>query len=210
MTRVKLYREVKIAGRIKSIAIIIVAVILLSTLSFKLILKFKPSLRYSLFGGEVTISPEDIQFWVEKREQESYYRVCARYLKNLETEMQGFGHWLHLSISGHKGIGGGSPDIIFNPKDSKIYGVAREGMEKDNREWKRGVYCLREGHIYRKLLKPVFFEGTKFSFRMGGKLEITDAPAFYITIHLPDTAKKLENKEPEEEILHELVEKKNM
>ncbi len=68
------------------------------------------------------------------------------------------------------------------------------------------MYCLGEGKIEGEVFKPIFPKGTKFTFRLMGRIEITDAPGYYITIHFPGTLKKLEKEELEKGILAEIVE----
>ena len=56
------------------------------------------------------------------------------------------------------------------------------------------------------MFKPVFPEGTKFTFLLHGVLEITDAPGYYITIYFPGTLKKLTKEKLEKGVLAKIVE----
>lgn len=197
--------------RTKMVILAIVAVVLLSIVSFILLVRFYPPLRLSLFGGEIPISLEDIQFWVKKVPQRNYYRVYARYLKDSKrTEDPDFGHAIFFEADIKNGTHGSI--IVFNPEDNKIYGGGWSGLQgghliqKDPKKWKRVFYCLSEGKVEGDIFRPVFLQGTKFTFMLGGSLDISSAPAYYITIYLPYTLKKLTEEELEKGILAEIVE----
>lgn len=190
------------SGRTKMIIIVIAVVVLLSIIiSFLLLARFYPPLNRKLFGGEFPISFDEIQLWVKKVPERSYYRVCAKYLRDLDPEnlMWWGGHTVFFAdMRGTLGF----DDIFFNPEDNKIYGGGwAEGKE---REWE--LYHLGEGKIEGKVFKPLFPEGTKFTFHPLGALEITSAPRYYIKIYFPGTLKKLEKEELKRGILAEIVE----
>ena len=128
--------------RIRMIMIVAAVILLLAAISFALLAKFYPPLNLKLFGGEFSISPDEIQFWVKKVPQRNYYMVYAKYLKSPETAQ-----WLDVShpvfYIDNSGVLGYN-DIFFNPEDNKIYGG---GSEKDREEWKWAFYCFGEGAL---------------------------------------------------------------
>ena len=182
------------SGRVRMVIVIIMSFILLSIISFILLAKFYPPLSRKLFGGEFEIPFDEIQFWVKKVPQRDYYRVYAKYLRDPEkigdTE---FGHGIYFEGKGE--IGGWN--VVFNAEDKIIYGGGW---------WEREVHCLGEGRIDGGLFKPIFPQGTKFTFIQGGSLEITSAPRYYIKIYFPGTLKKLEKAELEKPSLREIIE----
>lgn len=167
---------------------VVVFFILSSIVSFLLLAKFYPPLNRKLFGGEFEIPFDDIQFWVKKVPQRSYYRVYTKYLKSPETVVTWLGHPIFFADT--RGTLG-SDDIFFNPEDNNIYG----GGSEREKGWEWDFFRLGEGRFEAKIFKPIFPEGTKFTFLIGGSLEITDAPAYYITIYLPTKLKKIEKEE---------------
>jgi hypothetical protein len=186
------------SGRVRVIIIVIVIFILLSITSFLLLAKFCPPLNRKLFGGEFEISLDDIQFWVKKVPQRNYYRVYARYQKSPKTVMW-WGHSVFFADS--KRILGFDA-IFFNPEDNKIYGG---GSEKE-KGWEWTFYYLGEGKIPEEVFKPLFLEGTKFTFNQLGSLEFASPPGDHIKIYFPGTLKKLEKEDLEKGILAEIVE----
>lgn len=182
---------------------IIAIFILLSSVSFLLLARFYSPLRRSLFGGEFSISFDEIQFWAKKVPQRNYYKVYARYLKRFKTEDSEFGHEIYFDDEAQ----GGGWIIMFNPEDDKIYGSGWiEVRENNNREWKQAFYYLGEGKIEGKVFKPIFLEGAKFIFFQGGSLEITSAPREFLKIYFVGTLKKLEKEELEKNSIREIVE----
>lgn len=184
--------------KIRKVKMTILLLILLSTVVTFLLVRFYPVLRHSLFGGEILVSPDEIQFWVKKMPNRNYYRVYAKYLKNLETVMW-WGHSLFFADS--RGTLGFN-DIFFNPEDNKIYGG---GSEKE-RGWEWAFFCLGEGKNEEERFTPFFPRDTRFNFIQGGSLEITSAPRNYIKIYFPNTLKKLEKEELKKGTLAEIVE----
>lgn len=179
------------------IPIIIIATVVLSAATFVLLAKFYTPLNRYLFGGEVEISSDEIQFWVKKMPNRNYYRVYAKYLKNIETVMW-WGHSLFFADSrGTLGF----DDIFFNPEDNKIYG----GGSEKKRGWEWAFFCLGEGKNEGERFTPFFPRDIRFNFIQGGSLEITSAPRNYIKIYFPSTLKKLEKEELEKSILAEIV-----
>lgn len=85
--------------------------------------------------------------------------------------------------------------VLFNPEDNRIYGGG----------WGE-LYCLGEGKIEGEVFKPIFPKGTKFTFRLMGRIEITDAPGYYITINLPSTLKEIKKEELTKPSLAEILE----
>lgn len=96
----------------------------------------------------------------------------------------------------------GFDKIFFSPKDNKIYGWGSE----IERGWEWAFYSLGEGKIEGGVFKPVFPQGAKFTFRLTGWIEITDAPSYYITINFPGILKKLDKEESRKPPLSEIVE----
>jgi hypothetical protein len=183
---------------VKTVLSIIGILILLSVISFLLLLKFSPSLRLSLFGGEISVPPEDIQFRVEKVPQRNYYLVHGQYIKCSTGLLYMNGHLnFFKSESGASGL-----DILYSPISNRIYG----GRLTEEKEKKWELYYLGQGKVEGKVLKPVFPKGTKFTFRMVGSLEITDAPGYYITIYIPGILEKIGNEELKENVIAEIVE----
>jgi hypothetical protein len=202
------------------IIVVIATLILLSIITFILLARFYPPLNRSLFGGEFEIPFDDIQFWVKKVPGRSYYRVDARYLK---SPIEGSGGIYFTDKMNRGGLG-----IVFNPENGGIYGTGVVHIDYDDKgnsvdvylsascsreedkkilslpaEWR--FYYLGEGNIEDQVFKPIFPEETKFTFLTGGSIVITDAPAYYITIHLPSNLKKLEKEELEKPSLVEII-----
>lgn len=180
----------------RRIKMAIKGIVILSIISFILLLKFyPPSLDNFLFGErEFSISLNDIQFWVKKMPNRNYYRVDGRYLKSPIEDSGG------IFFRDEEKIGGLT--VLFNPEDNKIYGGGwAEGKE---RKWE--LFYLGEGKIADNVFKPIFPEGTKFTFILPGRISISSAPAYYITIHLPNTLRKLEKEELGKGILAEISE----
>jgi len=166
--------------------------ILVSIIVFILLVRFYPPLDRFLFQPrEFEISPNDIQFWVKRVPSRNYYRVDAKYLKSPEELSGG----VYFTLEDKEWEGGWS--IVFNPEDNKIYGGGW---------WERSIYCLGGGKIEGEIFKPIFPEGTKFTFCLPDRIGISSAPAYYITIHLPSTLKKLTKDELERPSLAEIVE----
>lgn len=181
------------------IVTVIIMFILLSLISFILLVRFYPPLDHFLFDPrEFLISPNEIQFWIEKVPGRSYYKVLAKYKKSPEA-VTTWGHSIFFA-DGRDTLGFNS--IFLNPDDNKIYGGGSE-IEKG---WEWTFYCLGEGKIEGDVFKSVFPEGTKFTFRLPGRILISSAPAHCIKIYFPGTLKKLEKEELEKGILAEIVE----
>lgn len=208
--------------RAKMIILIIGIFILVSIISFILLIRFYLPLDSFLFSPrEFLILPDDIQFWVEKVPGRNYYKVDARYKKSPIEESGG----IHFDDK----MGRGGWGIIFNPEDGRMYGQGVVHVDYDDKgnlinveismahsreelrkitslptEWR--FYCLGEGKIEAEAFKPIFPEGTKFTFCLPDRIGISSAPAYHITIHFPDTLKKLEKEELEKGVLAEIVE----
>lgn len=190
------------SGRIKMMIIVMATLILLSSVFFILLVKFYPPLRISLFGGEIPISYDDIQFWIKKVPGGRYCRVYTKYLMSPKTAA---GEWLDFShpvFYADSKIVLGFNAIFFNPEDNKIYGG---GSEENIKEWKWAFYCLGEKKVEKGMFKPIFPEGTKFTFHQLGFLEITSAPRNHIKIYFQGILKKLEKEELEKGILAEIA-----
>lgn len=150
---------------------------------------YLPFNRY-LFGGEIPVAFDEIQFSFKKAPHGNYYWVDARYLRRPAE----FAGGIYFTLQDKKWEGGWR--IIFSPIDNKIYGGGW---------WEKAIYHLGEGKIEAGVFKPTFLEGTKFTFLQYGKLELTDAPRNFITIHLPSTLKKLTQEELGVSSLAEIV-----
>lgn len=185
---------------VKMIIVVIVAIVLLGLTSFILLAKFYPPLNLKLFGGEFPISLDDIQFWVKKVPRRNYYRVLAKYKKNLETteEWLDFSHSIFFADnSGTHGFDA----IFFNPEDNKIYG----GGDAGDREWEWVLYYLGAGKLQGEIFEPIFPEGTNFTFHQLGSLEITSAPRNHIKIYFHGNLNKLTKEELKERILAQIL-----
>jgi len=113
-------------GRVK---MIITATILLSIVSSLLLIRFYPPLNRKLFGGEIPISIDEIQFWVKKVPNRSYHRIYARYLKN-PIELPDFGHGIFFADADKEKIGG--LKLFFSSENNKIYGGGGQKVENGN------------------------------------------------------------------------------
>jgi hypothetical protein len=111
-------------GRVKMVITAIVILILLSIISFLLLVRFYPPLNLYLFGGKFQISFDNIQFWVKKVPGRNYYKVDARYLKSPIEESGG------IFFRDEEKIGGLT--VLFNPEDNRIYGGGGQKIESGN------------------------------------------------------------------------------
>ena len=135
------------------VMITIMSFILLSVISFILLARFYPPLNLKLFGGEIYISYNDIQFWVKKAPQRSYYRVYARYVKSPKTA-----EWSdssHPVFYADTKMVLGFNDIFFNPEDIKIYGG---GLKKVQKNGSGPFIALEKGNLKERYLNLAFLK----------------------------------------------------
>lgn len=166
----------------------IIIPIIIIVIMIALLVTFYPPLRCYLFGGEFSVSFNDIRFRIRKVSQGNYYKINGVYMKDLrKTENPMFGHSLFWKDEkGKSGV-----NLIFNPGDGKIYGTEPVGRMYDKNgtflgdgvglSFKEQVelnkktssstpggtifYHLGEGKIENGVeFKPIFPKGTKFIF----------------------------------------------
>ena len=114
--------------RMKMVMLIIGVFLFIGIVTFVSLAKFYPPLNRYLFGGELEIPLKDIHFWAEKVPQRNYYRVHAKYLKNLKTVM-----WWGHSVFFRDEIKPLGFDAIFlNSENNKIYGGGGQKVESGN------------------------------------------------------------------------------
>ena len=169
---------------------ITLTVIALVILSVILVMNYYPPLKLKLFGGEIPISVNDIQFWVEQASDKNFYHIEAKYLKSPIDSSGG----IYYILLGNAKAGGWR--IVFNPEDNKIYGGGW---------WEKIVFCLGEGKIEKGIFKPTFLPGAYFTFIQGGSLELTSAPGYFINIYFPNKLKRLTEEELKKPSLAEIL-----